>query len=63
MNKNQKFTQTLSQAKKLFKLKTGIKYKRGSSERPRGIRIFTLKIARTKTRRYLVGTEFDWLAL
>ena len=61
MNKNRKFTTTLRDAKKLYKLKTGVEFGEGNEDLY--TRIFRLKIMRTKTRRYFVGSYMEWLNL
>lgn len=62
MNKNRKYTQTMTMAKKLYKLKTGLEYKI-SQINTSGISIHKLKIMKTKTRRFFVGTYMEWLNL
>ena len=62
MNKNRKFTQTFKEAKELFFLKTGKKWNIDDKP-PSGITIFKLKIMKTKTRRFFVGTYLEWLNL
>ena len=61
MNKNRKYTENLRDAKKLYKLKTGRDWEDVHSYG--GTTIFKLKIMRTKTRRYFVGTYMEWLNL
>lgn len=51
------YTQTLLQAKKLIKERTGKRYTKIN-----GLRIFKLK-TQTPTRKYFVGSEFEWLNL
>lgn len=62
MKKSRKYTKTLSEAKKLFKLKTGTEYGKGIDHYS-GIRIHKLQIMKTKTRKYFVGTHLEWLNL
>ena len=53
------FTKTLTEAKKLFKQRTGIVYSLGG-ERPKGVTIFHIyKKLQTKTRKYFVGTHAE----
>jgi len=62
MNKNRKYTTTLAEAKKLYKLKTGCDYVKPYHHHS-GVLIYALKIMQTKTRRYFVGTYIEWLNL
>jgi hypothetical protein len=53
------FTKTLTEAKKVFKQRTGIDYSLGG-ERPKGVTIFYIqKKLRTPTRKYFVGTQAE----
>lgn len=61
MNSNRKYTSSLTEAKKLFKLKTGVDY--SNTPHYSGIKLFKLKIMKTKTRTYFVGTYIEWLNL
>ena len=62
MNKSRKYTETLPDAKKLYKLKTGYEYDNKSIDRY-AVAIFKLKAAKTKTRKYFVGSYIEWLNL
>lgn len=62
MKTSKKFTETLLEAKKLFKLKTGYDYdteKHSAST----INIYKLKTMKTKTRKYFIGSHIEWLNL
>ena len=63
MNKNRKYTANFRDAKKLFKLKTGVDWKDQYTKYTGGITIYKLKIMRTPTRTHFVGTYLEWLNL
>jgi hypothetical protein len=62
MNKKRKYTVSLKDAKLLFKVKTGSEW---NVKKPlvNEISIYKLKIKRTKSRCYFVGSYLKWLNL
>lgn len=62
MSVRRKYTTTFGDAKKLYKLKTGVEWA-NKHETLNPITIFKLKIMRTATRRYFVGSYIEWLNL
>ena len=57
-----KYCRTLTEAKRQYKEKTGVDYE-NSHLALSPIQIFKLKIMRTQTKRYFVGTYFEWINL
>lgn len=63
MNRNRKYAETLSDAKRLFKIKTGTEYNNQNHTKTSGCLIFKLKTMKTNKRKYFVGTYMEWLNL
>lgn len=61
MKNNRKYTKTFAEAKELFLRKTGFIY--GLDNSRTSTSIFKLKIKKTPTRNYFVGTKLEWLNL